>query len=146
MELLRTAALLALAACSGNYRSNDRDAAGDADTSDADAAQSAGDGATSDGSSGAKCLLPQFYSNACQPCADGKCCSEQQQCAQDPDCNAYALCILKCAHDVGCPAPTCESNCGSMYSAGYNKLNGGGSLDSCVYSQCGSSCETSCPP
>lgn len=138
---LASAGIASAMACTSNYRGGNDSGLDatveDGSTRDANAAKDA----TMFGDAGV-CTLPQFYSNACQPCANTNCCTQQQDCALDSDCSAYVVCRLKC----GCPPNPCWGTCGMTHQAGQAKFTEANGLDACVSMNCGgTSCRNSCP-
>ena len=116
------------------------------------------DGGSGSGGSGVdasisagQCQLPEFYSQACRPCVHAHCCSQEQACAQDPDCNAYVICAIQCDSMYGCAGSAANANntcwldnCDVIHANGYNFFHGSAGVDSCVFTSCGQSCELSC--
>jgi hypothetical protein len=81
------------------------------------------------------CGLP-YGTSACGSCAFQNCCSQSNECAKDPTCEAYASCVGPCNGDPTCIA-TCEEN-------HPNATPAVSELSACIATSCASQCGLQC--
>ena len=71
--------------------------------------------------------------STCDVCINSNCCSAQLACDANPSCRSLVSCDATCGSNADC-----RQRCYSTYSAGTADLN---TLDGCVATACGASCE-----